>query len=190
MNSEQKILAAAERCMRDKGFYQTSVQNVAADAGVSVGLIYKYFKNKEAIIEALVLSVVQRMKILLNSDFEKISHTSANNLTADDLLPPAVEQSIVLLMAISAEASRNERINLIMTEAWQELKNNFIQQKKKRYPQSDASVINTRLYMMSLLIDGIIIRRCMKQKPLRPGFMPLFNAISKGVNFTDDCPAS
>ena len=184
MNSEQKILQAAERCMREKGFHQTSVQNVAASANVSVGLIYKYFKNKDAIIEALVLNVVKRMKKLLNADFEKISHAFPEISSADDLLPPEVEQSIVLLMEVSAESTRNERINHIMDEAWTDLKQNFIAQTQGRYPGVDASVINTRLYMMSLIIDGIIIHRCMKQSSVPDDFMHLFNAIAREVNQT------
>lgn len=185
MNSEQKILQAAENCMRDKGFHQTSVQNVAASANVSVGLIYKYFKNKDAIIEALVLDVVKRMKKLLNADFEKISHTFPEIYSADDLLPPEVEQSIVLLMEISAESTRNDRVHHIMNEAWNDLKQNFIVQTQGRYPGVDPSVINTRLYMMSLIIDGIIIRRCMKQNSVPDDFMQLFNAIAREVNHTD-----
>ena len=184
MNSEQKILQAAERCMREQGFHQTSVQNVAASANVSVGLIYKYFKNKDAIIEALVLNVVKRMKKLLNADFEKISHAFPEISSADDLLPPEVEQSIVLLMEVSAESTRNERINHIMDEAWTDLKQNFITQTQGRYPGVDASVINTRLYMMSLIIDGIIIHRCMKQSSVPDDFMHLFNAIAREVNQT------
>lgn len=184
MNSEQKILQAAEHCMRDKGFHQTSVQNVAAGANVSVGLIYKYFKNKEAIIEALVLNVVQRMKQLLNSDFEKISHSSPEIYSADDILPPPVEQSIVLLMEISAESTRNERVKDIMNEAWNDLKQNFIVQTQGRYSGIDASIINTRLYMMSLIIDGIIIRRCMKKNSIPDEFIQQFNAIAREVNQT------
>ena len=185
MNSEQKILQAAERCMREKGFHQTSVQNVAASANVSVGLIYKYFTNKDAIIEALVLDVVRRMKQLLNADFEKISHSFPEIYSADDLLPPAVEQSIVLLMEISAESTRNERISDIMYDAWNDLKQNFIVETQGRYPGVDASVINTRLYMMSLIIDGIIIRRCMKKSSVPADFMHLFNTIAREVNLTD-----
>lgn len=184
MNSEQKILQAAERCMREKGFHQTSVQNIAASANVSVGLIYKYFKNKDAIIEALVLNVVKRMKQLLNADFEKISHTFPEIYSADDLLPTEVEQSIVLLMEVSAESTRNERISHIMDEAWIDLKQNYIAQTQGRYPGVDASIINTRLYMMSLIIDGIIIHRCMKQRSVPDEFMHLFNAIAREVNQT------
>ena len=42
MNRSEQILDAAEQCMRLKGFHQTSIQNIASQADVSIGLIYKY----------------------------------------------------------------------------------------------------------------------------------------------------
>jgi TetR/AcrR family transcriptional regulator, repressor for uid operon len=47
-----EILAAAELCFLKRGFHQSSMQNIAAAAGVSMGLLYRYFANKDAIIEA------------------------------------------------------------------------------------------------------------------------------------------
>jgi TetR/AcrR family transcriptional regulator, repressor for uid operon len=47
-----EIIAAAENCFLKQGFHQTSMQNIAAASGVSMGLLYRYFANKEAIIEA------------------------------------------------------------------------------------------------------------------------------------------
>lgn len=45
-----EILAAAESCFARKGFHAASMQDIAAAAGVSLGLLYRYFANKEAII--------------------------------------------------------------------------------------------------------------------------------------------
>lgn len=181
MNRSEQILAAAEQCMRLKGFHQTSVQNIAQQADVSIGLIYKYYKNKEAIIEALVTNVVQRMISLLNADFERIAHRDVHYHQAEDIVPVEVESSIILLMEVSSEATRNQRIQQIMKDAWQELKNNFITQEQQRHPEQDANAIHTRLYVMSLIIDGIIIRRCMKQADIAPDFMPFFNAVVNNV---------
>lgn len=47
-----EIVAAAEGCFLKRGFHQTSMQNIAAASGLSMGLLYRYFANKEAIIEA------------------------------------------------------------------------------------------------------------------------------------------
>ncbi|MFZ4212165.1 TetR/AcrR family transcriptional regulator [Pantoea endophytica] len=181
MNRSEQILAAAEQCMRLKGFHQTSIQNIASQADVSIGLIYKYYKNKEAIIEALVTNVVQRMITLLNADFERIAHMKGHYHEAEDIVPAAVENSIILLMEVSSEATRNNRIQQIMLDAWHDLKNNFIAQEQTLHPEQDANAIHTRLYVMSLIIDGIIIRRCMKQRDIASGFMPFFNAVVNDV---------
>jgi TetR/AcrR family transcriptional regulator, repressor for uid operon len=49
----QEIIAAAEMCFLKRGFHQTSMQNIAAESGLSMGLLYRYFANKEAIIAAV-----------------------------------------------------------------------------------------------------------------------------------------
>lgn len=181
MNRSKQIIDAAEKCMREKGFHQTSIQNIAQQADVSIGLIYKYYKNKEAIIEALVTNVVQRMIVLLNADFERIAHRQGQYHQVKDIVPEEVESSIILLMEVSSEATRNARIQQIMIDAWQTLKNNFITQEQTRHPEQNANAIHTRLYVMSLIIDGIIIRRCMKQREIAPAFMPFLNSLADGI---------
>lgn len=48
-----EIISAAEQCFLKRGFHQTSMQNIAAESLLSMGLLYRYFANKEAIIEAV-----------------------------------------------------------------------------------------------------------------------------------------
>lgn len=40
-------------CFAKCGFHQTSMHNISEEAGISVGLIYRYFPSKEAVISAL-----------------------------------------------------------------------------------------------------------------------------------------
>jgi AcrR family transcriptional regulator len=49
-----RILDAAARCVRTRGAADTSVQDVAAEAGVSKALIHYHFKTKEALLARLV----------------------------------------------------------------------------------------------------------------------------------------
>lgn len=182
MNRSEEILEAAEYCMRQKGFYQTSVQSIARQANVSVGLIYKYYKNKEAIIEALIKNVVQRMINLLKDDLDNPALAGKVTHSTHDVVSIEVEQSIVLLIDISAEATRNERIRQIIYDAWQALKENFITQEKTLNPTLSTDVIQTRLYIISLIIDGMTIRRCMKQREIDGSFMSFLDAISHDIN--------
>jgi AcrR family transcriptional regulator len=45
-----EIVAAARRCFSRDGFHQTSMPEIAAEAGVSAGASYRYFASKEEII--------------------------------------------------------------------------------------------------------------------------------------------
>lgn len=45
-----RIVAAARRCFSRDGFHQTSMPDIAAEAGLSVGAPYRYFASKEEII--------------------------------------------------------------------------------------------------------------------------------------------
>ena len=53
LDRRQQILEAAMLCFAKCGFHQTSMHDISAEAGISVGLIYRYFKNKEEVIAAL-----------------------------------------------------------------------------------------------------------------------------------------
>jgi len=49
----KQILRAAMVCFAKSGFHQTSMLDISAEAGISVGLIYRYFQNKDAVISAM-----------------------------------------------------------------------------------------------------------------------------------------
>ena len=49
----EQILAAAMACFAKRGFHQASMHDISSEAGISVGLIYRYFENKEAVISAM-----------------------------------------------------------------------------------------------------------------------------------------
>src|SRR3546814_14379418 len=48
-----QVLDAAEACFRREGFHAASVNRIAAEAGMSVGHLYRYFDSKDDIILAL-----------------------------------------------------------------------------------------------------------------------------------------
>jgi AcrR family transcriptional regulator len=48
----QEILQAALRCFARNGFHETTIQDIAREASVSHGAIYRYFATKDDIVEA------------------------------------------------------------------------------------------------------------------------------------------
>ena len=48
-----QIMRAAMICFAKHGFHQTSMHDISAEAGISVGLIYRYFASKDAVFSAM-----------------------------------------------------------------------------------------------------------------------------------------
>ena len=53
LDRRTQILDAAMVCFAERGFHQASMHDISAQAGISVGLIYRYFQNKDAVISAM-----------------------------------------------------------------------------------------------------------------------------------------
>jgi TetR/AcrR family transcriptional repressor of multidrug resistance operon len=53
MDKSTQILNAAEAILAQHGFYAFSMHHLAETAGVAAGTIYRYFENKEALMDAL-----------------------------------------------------------------------------------------------------------------------------------------
>ncbi len=51
--ARERLYGIAVRLMAKRGYAATTLRDVAAEAGVSVGLLYRYFPNKRALIVAL-----------------------------------------------------------------------------------------------------------------------------------------
>src|SRR4051812_25278090 len=66
LDRRDQILAAAVHAFAKRGFHQTSMHDISADAGISVGLIYRYFANKEAVIAAMADQHKQHIAELLD----------------------------------------------------------------------------------------------------------------------------
>jgi TetR/AcrR family transcriptional regulator, repressor for uid operon len=106
-----QILEAAMICFAKHGFHQASMHDISAEAGISVGLIYRYFANKEAVIAAMadqhkreihdVLERARQAPSLLESlEILFTAHCCENS--------PQVQSAFVV--DLYAEASRNPQI--------------------------------------------------------------------------------
>src|SRR3954471_5168010 len=110
-----QILDAALICFAHRGFHQTSMHDISTEAGISVGLIYRYFANKEAVISAMadrhkkqiqdVLERARKAPSLLESlEILFTAHCCENE--------PQVQSAFVV--DLYAEASRNPHVaNLV-----------------------------------------------------------------------------
>lgn len=72
----QQILAASKQLFAERGFHQTTMEDIANAAELSPGTIYLYFKSKDELFAELSLGVIQ----YFNDRMEKM--LSGENMTA------------------------------------------------------------------------------------------------------------
>ncbi|HVV94922.1 MAG TPA: TetR/AcrR family transcriptional regulator [Hyphomicrobiales bacterium] len=105
-----RIIDAAVRCIVRSGFHATTVQDVAREAGMSPGNLYRYFPSKDAIVAGLA----ERDRATVASEFAAIegSNDFLTNFAAMGQRH-FVEESrdrAVLCLAIWSEATRNPAV--------------------------------------------------------------------------------
>lgn len=53
-STANEILSAAERVFIERGFFETHMADIAASAGVAVGTLYNHYKDRDALLTALM----------------------------------------------------------------------------------------------------------------------------------------
>ncbi|WP_242928185.1 TetR/AcrR family transcriptional regulator [Pontibacter vulgaris] len=71
-----KLLEVALRLFAVQGFEATSIRTIAAEAGISLGLLYNYFKSKDELLEAIFKRGVED----IHASFQKTHDTSGSGI--------------------------------------------------------------------------------------------------------------
>ncbi|MBC7670503.1 TetR/AcrR family transcriptional regulator [Caulobacter sp. DWR2-3-1b2] len=157
----QQILDAACDCVRQAGFHGASMAEIAKAAGLSVGQIYRYFENKEAIIAAIVAQDLAEMR----EKFAEMKSRPGDLLDAmTEHLPEAVDKCFdlrraALVLEVLAEAARNPKVACIVRAA-DEQERAFARGmlERSRNPAWSDAEFHARSEVVGMLFDGMIMR--------------------------------
>ncbi len=108
------IAAAAERAFVRHGFHAATMNQVAEEAGMSAGNLYRYFPSKEALVEGICV-LDQRER---GAAFHALAASgdvlgTLETLLRDNLLNKPRHKAVMFL-EVAAEAGRNPRIAEMM----------------------------------------------------------------------------
>ena len=71
VETRKKIVQAAKTLIAEKGFEDTSIDDIVGVAGVSIGSFYTYFKRKEDVVEELNKTDFYRLAEIVNGMKDK-----------------------------------------------------------------------------------------------------------------------
>lgn len=107
------ILDAFERCIVRSGFHRTTMQDVAREAGMSAGNLYRYFVSKEQLVSGLC----ERDRERFGADFQHArEHSDVIGLLTELGRKHFVEEPrsrCIQFMEIWAEATRNPAVGAV-----------------------------------------------------------------------------
>jgi AcrR family transcriptional regulator len=69
--TRERIVDAALTLFREKGFDETTMRDIAADAGVATGAAYYYFRSKEELVMAFYARTAEEARTLLPPAIER-----------------------------------------------------------------------------------------------------------------------
>lgn len=159
-----QVLRAASQCVCERGFHAATVLRIAREARMSAGNIYRYFRNKEAIVAALVEQRLGEKQECI----ERIAAASPARGFMDtwiaqfDASPSAREQadSIALDLEILAESGRNSDVAQQVHQADLMARSGVIEALKSlpALDQMSPCELDARLAVMNILLEGLTIR--------------------------------
>lgn len=152
----RQILDAAREAFATHGFHAASMAEIAAGAGVSVGHIYRYFENKEAVVGAIVEQDLEEAAVkiaTLEGDAEAVATQIVRHVgerTSQDKLS--------LNLEILSEAARNPQVGALVRAADARLREHLRSALASRSGQSPGAALESRVEVVCVLIEGLLTR--------------------------------
>ncbi|MFJ6574050.1 TetR/AcrR family transcriptional regulator [Streptomyces sp. NPDC091292] len=130
-----QIVAAARRCFSRDGFHQTSMPDIAREAGVSAGAPYRYFASKEEIILAiaadafrLIFDPVRQLAAVTDAaSVADLAAASLDALSTDTVVDSTgrtvlVEELLRCAVQTWSEMLRNDAVHARAVEGFEEVR--------------------------------------------------------------------
>jgi AcrR family transcriptional regulator len=166
----QKILDAAISCFSRKGFTQTTIPDICNEAQMSTGAVYRYFQNKDEIIQASIQKHREdREKRLTTVEESENAHKMLSNLFQQQLfrlLSPEPDNRAKIMIHSYGEALTNPQVSTIVKNNWAEMNERLERIVRKAQKQG---YINPSLeahaiaVLLNAMHDGLLLQKVVAQ---------------------------
>lgn len=134
-----QILDAALVAFARDGFLEATIEDIAREAGLSHGAIYRYYPSKEDIVEAVARrqhpSRANRFEAAAGgSDGVEALHRVLEAYIQTHARPESAEEGRVRLEMFSA-AVRNPRVGMAVLDAWEDVVGRFTEMVRRGQDQ-------------------------------------------------------
>lgn len=108
--TRQRVLAAAQRLFEQKGYTATTIDEIAAEAGVAIQSVYKAGTSKAELLQRVV-------EVVVAGDDEQVLLTDRPTFAAVADEPDAARQIAMIASLVSSTQERSARVQVALREA-------------------------------------------------------------------------
>jgi AcrR family transcriptional regulator len=184
-----QILRAATRCFARQGFHRTTMQDIVRASRLSPGAIYRYFKGKDAIVEAMVACRQEDRAQKLAGPGNDSPGGSALTYLLQTLFHPLEgddrERAIRrVIIQVWAETLRNPRIRKAVRENMRALRDpiaaRLAEAQRRGELRGDLNANAIALVMMALL-QGFILHEALGEEAEPGQYLAVIKAALAGL---------
>ncbi|MBU9833521.1 TetR/AcrR family transcriptional regulator [Rouxiella badensis] len=160
-----QILTAAKICIMKNGFHAASMAQISNLSGLSVGGIYRYFSNKEEMINELVKGIVdKRLRLLTTLD---INLADMSDIISARLGMQAHDKNFsednILMFEVMTEVNRNPNVATIYKEADNRMFDALLEKLLEFQKEIDIETAEAQVEIMMSIFSGTDTRSLNKR---------------------------
>lgn len=161
--THEKILASAAKLFRTKGVAETSVADIMAGAGLTVGGFYAHFESKDALVEATLRRAMVELRPVLLRDLDHAGEWRRLEVVLQRYLsrdhrdnPPGGCPLPAMVAELSATGDAGREA----------LAEEFEQNVRLIAGSNDPQARQRMLGLLALMVGGVALSRALKGTPL------------------------
>ncbi len=114
--AKRRIVSVALDVFAEKGYDQTTMEDIGNRLGVSKGALYLYFKSKEELFRAITEQAQDQLREVMRDSFQERDLLKGANAFLESALSPQYRPNLYLTFEFISEASRNDELRAILKD--------------------------------------------------------------------------
>ena len=145
----ERILAAAVEEFKAQGYADASIRNIADNAEISLGNIYRYYVNKEDLYFAIIRPFMESVRNFVDNDFSFTNKTMKE--LSETLIAFIMQYNDELLIIYKGNSVHHDTFMQYITDVMASKIKELVQ---SVYPEIDSKITNPDLY--SAIAEGFL----------------------------------
>jgi AcrR family transcriptional regulator len=153
-DAKKRIIHAASEVFKEKGYYRSTMDDIANRLGISKGAIYQYFDSKKSLLAALYSGAPDNLRSLFSAEASKDPIRGSKEV----FNKMATRANANLFVDFLAEASRNAGFQKILRENIKEFTSvleDILRENNPKTGAEEAQLIHDSVVMLGLIFNGL-----------------------------------